>query len=290
MKKTFVLLAFLLFTLFVQGFEAVHAQTFSISGTISLPNGTLAPAGGSRFTISTDPLESFEVGGGMLESSITVTIAQNTQATSYSLTLKDDPIGSPQGASPKRLRFSCDSGCDSLGISSQGYWSESNGVVGAFDATVYFATQNFLVDIVLSGADTFSGVVKFPEGLLASGEEEIQVLLRASSFSNPAIFSQVITPDPGQSEWPFFITAPQLVGVGGWSLELSCRTCNERIVTSLHYPTQRSGDPMTLESNRGFFFVKFVSSTNMLMTFIEIPEQPTTTNVPAAIPLLLLGD
>jgi len=151
-------------------------------------------------------------------------------------------------------------------------------------------TQNFLVDIVLSGADTFSGVVKFPEGLLASGEEEIQVLLRASSFSNPAIFSQVITPDPGQSEWPFFITAPQLVGVGGWSLELSCRTCNERIVTSLHYPTQRSGDPMTLESNRGFFFVKFVSSTNMLMTFIEIPEQPTTTNVPAAIPLLLLGD
>lgn len=272
-----------------------QAQTFSISGNLSLPSGIVAPSGGAKFTLSTDPLESFDVGGGTLESSITVTIAQNTGVASYTLTLKDDPAPAggqpPSDPRPKKLRFVCDSGCDSLGVMAQGYWNETDGVVGIDDATEYTATQNFFVDIGLSPADVFSGVIKFPEGFTATGDETIEVLARASSFSDQTTFSQIITTKRNQTEWPFYIGVPRLAGIGGWTMEMTCSSCDEDLSSAIHYPTKRTGDPMTLESNKDFFFIKFVSSPNMTMTFISA-RRPTSnaSAIIGSIQLLLLDD
>lgn len=268
--------------------QVVQAQTFSISGSISLPDGTVAPAGGTVFTISTDPLESFEVGGGFLESSITVSIVEGQQGTSYSLTMRDD---GPQGGTLKKLRFNCDSGCDDLGALTQGYWSEINGVVGEANATQYAATQNHVANIELLNADVFSGTVEFPDGFSADGNEGIIVVARASSFSNPVTFSQTVTTNPGESSWPFFIAVPQLTGVGGWSIEVTCGSCDEDISSATHFPTTATGDPMTLAANEDFFFIAFTSFTDMRMTLISIaePDEPTV-NVMGAIQLLLLED
>jgi len=241
-----------LFLVLLVVMSQAKAQTFSILGTLSLPEGMVAPVGGLTFTIQTDPLESFEVGGGNLESSITVVISQGMTDVGYVITLRDD---SSQSSAVKRLQFNCDSGCDSLGISQQGYWSDTEGVVGFDGATQYTATQNFPVDILLERADTFSGVVSFPEGLSAVGGEVVRVILRSSSFSNPVFFQQDIELQAGELQWPFVVSVPQANGVGGWNMELSCLRCDDSIVSDIHFPTTREGDPMTLEATQGFFFV-----------------------------------
>lgn len=283
-----VLTTSLLFLLCVSIAQLAQAQTFSISGDISLPDGTVAPAGGTVFTISTDPLESFAVGGGFLESAITVTIAGSQQITSYSLTMRDDD---PQGGMLKKLRFNCDSGCDDLGALTQGYWSEINGVVGEANATQYAATQNHVANIELLNADVFSGSVQLPDDFVANGNEGIIVVARASSFSNPVTFSQTITTTADETSWPFFIAVPQLTGVGGWSIEVTCGSCDEDISSATHYPTTATGDPMTIEPTEDFFFIAFKSFTDMQMTLISIaePEEPTV-NVMGAIQVLLLDD
>lgn len=256
----------------------VSAQTFSISGDIRLPAGIVAPSGGAEFKISTDPLESFDVGGGTLESSVTVVIPAVFSRTSYSLTMKDAPPpaqGQPASdPNPKKLMFECVSGCDNLGAVTSGYWSTTAGVVDAADASEFPATENAFVDIELPRGDVFSGSVKLPEGFVATGGEQITVLIRGNLFTNPPIFSQLIEPEEGESEWPFRIVVPDLQGVGGWFVELTCEMCDEDIPGEAHLPTTVAGDPMTLDSAQDFFFIKFRTYSGMLMTFISTREEP----------------
>jgi len=254
-----------------------NAQTYSISGTFSLPGGIVAPSGGAEFKISTDPLETFEVGGGSLESSATVIIPAFFNGGSYSLTLRDAPEPAetqpPTDPNPKKLMFECVSGCDSLGAITSGYWSITAGVVDADQATEFPATQNATVNILLPRGDVFSGVVKLPEGFLATGDEQITVTIKGNSFSNPPTFSQLIETEEDENEWPFRFVAPRNL-VGGWFMELSCVSCDENIPVEAHLPTTALGDPMTLDGAQDFFFIRFRTYSNMVMTFISTKEEP----------------
>ncbi len=284
-----LLLAALLFVTF-----NATAQTYSISGTFSLPAGVVAPSGGAEFKVSTDPLESFDVGGGTLESSTTVIIPAVQNASSYILTMKDAPPPAEGEAqvdpNPKKLMFECVSGCDALGVITSGYWSATSGVVDADQATEFPAIQNATANILLPRGDVFSGIVKLPESFVATGDEQITVLLKGSTFNNPPIFSQLIEPEEGDSEWPFRVVVPQLNAVGGWFIELSCVSCNEDIPVETHLPTTVTGDPMTLDSSQDFFFIKFRTYSNMVMTFISTREEEPSNNaasIVGAISLLL---
>ena len=269
----------------------VFAQSFSISGTFSLPSGSAAPSGGASYTISTDPLESIPVGGGALQSSTTIIVQAGSRVANYSVTLRDQPPGAPT----KKLRFKCNTGCSSLGLVTEAYWSLSNGAVGENQASDFAPTQNYAVNIETPQADVFSGIVRFPDGVTATGGETITVLIRASSFSNAATFSQNLSAQAGQTFLPFYIGVPILSGIGGWNVELSCNGCGDEIEPGVLFPTTRNGDPMTQQSNQKFFFLVSRDNLNMSLTFFgepapPEPEAPDVAGVVGSISLLLLDD
>jgi len=265
MSRLILCIAFVL-----AGFE-VSAQTYSISGTFKLPAGVVAPSGGTEFKLSTDPLESFAVGGGTLETSASVVIAPFGNMSSYSLPLRD-ASSSSFDPNPKKIRFSCVSGCDGLGVVISGYWSTTVGVVDVSGATEFPAIENATVNIELPKGDVFSGVIKLPDEFIANGDETIVITAKAASFGNAPEFSESVQVESGDTEWPFLISVPQLVGVGSWFIRLTCADCDENIPAQIHYPTTVAGDPLSLSPSERFFFIKSRNYNDMTLTFISTKE------------------
>ena len=239
----------------------------TISGTISLPTGVSAGASGVTFEVQTFPLRISFVNGSFVISSDTVTIPAGSSSASYNLQIEDD------STLDERVEFECTAGCASLGITTGGFWSETEGVVNLFDATDYSSLSNHVVNIVTEVADVFSGKIKFPEGFTAIGGITEQLVLRVSSNDFLSLgFANYIFPEAGENEWNFSVGVPKDQTPSAWTITLSCNTCDAGITVGDHFTTTISGDPLSLDESNAFSYQKDNNYSNMSLTLI--PTQP----------------
>lgn len=267
-----------------------YAQTNTFSGRLSLPPGLLAGVGGATFEISAVPIDMFTENDVEFMSTTTVTIPRGFTGVTYSLTLADIPA--PAAGDPpvevefRRVAIHCLSGCENLGVITLGYWNSARGIVSFDNASEFDPQTSQIIDIDLERADIFEGVVNLPDGFVATGDEQIRVIVRGSSFfTDASAFSIDLPIVEGQSSWPFLLGVPSDETGGGWNVEMRCVDCEDDIETRVHFPTRATGDPMTLLNSQSFFFQRFNDFRNMQMTFISNRAPDTA---PVAIPGILL--
>lgn len=277
-----VALAFMLFFLP----SILWAQTNQISGSFRLPSGVNATGTGAVFEISTDPLDQFTLNSRVAFSSTAVTVLPGNNSANYSLRLDNSP-----NQVSKKIKFECVSGCQSLDITSVGWWSASRGVVGRADASDYLANANLSIDLTMEGADTFAGTIVLPEGFTSTGNEEYTVEVRESSFAVTALFTQTVAPAANATSVPFRIGVPAQETGGGWNLNIRCQACEADLEDGPYYPRSASGNPVSLAAAGQFFFLKNNDFTNMQFDLISLRKpEVSPAAVVGAISLLLLAD
>ncbi|GHA15826.1 hypothetical protein GCM10008090_26800 [Arenicella chitinivorans] len=272
-----------------------HAQTHTLSGNFSLPNGVSSTQSDVIFRIYTltSTGEAGEFGTGP---ATVATISQGSRSTFYSLNLQNSTStvpGQPANYAPFKLGFECLQGCNvDLQTTTQGFWKPAAGVVDSTRAEVFPANSSDLaINITLGNADFFTGSVLFPGGLVAQGGEAITLTITGSSFNNPPVFERQFTAATGQTAWPFMLGLPRINGIGGWNIKLRCSACDQQILPGAQYPTTAAGDPMTLDIALQRFFVKFQNATDLSMTFLAAdPASAPAETMLGALFLLLEED
>lgn len=269
----------------------VNAQTHTLSGNFSLPNGV--PNAQSNLIFRVYTLTNTSGSGEFSTGPATIaTISQGSRSTFYSLNLQNSTStvpGQSGNYAPFKLGFECLQGCNlAQQTTTQGFWKSTAGVVDLTRAEVFPANSSDLsVNITLGNADFFTGNIRFPEGFTAQGGETITLAITGSSFTNPPVFERQFNAGSGQSVWSFMLGLPRISGVGGWNLSVSCGACDEEILSAIQYPTTATGDPMTLDVSLQRFFVKFQNATDLNLTLLA-EEQVNAPSNPVLGALFLL--
>ncbi len=270
------------------------AQTNQISGTLRMPPGVVPVSSPAVFRIQTLPLESLRLPNGQqVQTSVVVTIPRFGNSTNYSLPLKDISVAIPAAQRLRKIQFECLSGCANIAMTSVGFWSNTQGVVSEANASQYDSAFAQQVSLQLERGDLFAGIIEFPEGIEASGDETFSVQLRGSQFSNPATFTQRVATTAGQRRWAFFVGVPPDETGGSWSIRLDCESCDDAVFPDPLFASSRAGAPLVAEAAQRFLFLKGRNYTNLRLSIPEIPEPPdlpersNASAVPAIITLLL---
>jgi hypothetical protein len=240
----------------------------SFGGDISLPEGTLAGIGGVTITLQANMID-FEIIDGvftLFPSLVDVTIPEGMNRTSYFLELNSNTK-----SETKSLSFRCKSGCDDLDITTDGNWSESVGVGGLFSKTNYPSRNQNVVNILLEEADTFTGTVSLPTGVVASGEEAITVNVRETTGFLKTSFFLSILPRAGEVSWPFKIGVPTDSSTPNWNVSIRCLACDSSIPLDTQYAGQVNGGNMTLNSIESHPFPADVDQVGIDMRFLQTP-------------------
>lgn len=275
--------------------QAANAQSNRVSGQFNFPPGFTANQGEVKFKVSTDPLSTITVDDVEQETSAIVTIERFARFSTYSIVLKDGPpsTGPLPSFEDFQLNFECISGCaNNFFLTTVGYWDSALGVVDKNQAEVFLGNTEepgLTVNIELDRADVFSGAVRMPEGVPATGDEQIELLLVGSALGDKPEFRQTISTVKDQTEFEFRIGVPRLTNIGGWNIELRCTQCGSNIVSDTLYPTTASGDPISLVQSDGFLYRKFNSFSNIGFTLIGKKEE-VVPQIMGSISLLLLND
>jgi len=166
----------------------LDAEPGSFSGTISLPPGVNAGAGGVIYNIGV--LEFVFIDGIFSRPIDAVIIPEGQNSADYQFDLL-----SADGNHV--LNFECTSGCEGLDVTTDGFWSESLGVVGSFifGATRFSAAVDNEVDIVMESADTFSGTVSLPSGITGNDFTAVVVRVRDTGFLQFDSYSTIVQID-----------------------------------------------------------------------------------------------
>ena len=267
--------------LFIGFLTVSTANANTISGTVSLPSGMVAPAGGLDISVRGFPIGDFFLG------SDRVTIAAGQSNANYFLEFLDNE--------DRRIEFNCDD-CASIDVSSNGFWDNTAGIVGFFGATQFSGSQNHIVNILLESADTFRGTVSLPAGLRAQGDEFISVSINDTGFLSLNSFSDGEFLSEGQTSFGFAIGAPTNATNSGWDIRFSCSGCEERIEAEFHYATSLSGSNAALDSDLAFTFANNRDHSGIRLTLIDnqAPEDEEPADEDGAsqilVPLFLLLD
>ena len=222
----------------------------SFSGSIALPSGVVAGAGGVTLRIQTFPLEFRIVGFEIFVSSTEVTIPQGSNSVNYRIDLQEDPTFETKG-----LEFRCLSGCESLDVTTAGLWSEVVGVTNFFNDTDYSHYADNDVDILLEPADSFSGTVQLPNALTFLGTEFIVIRVSEVNVLFGNSFTTFLSPGVGETSWPFNIGAPSDSTAPNWSIEISCFGCDGAISTASQFATTVNGNPLSTNPVNKHLFV-----------------------------------
>lgn len=264
-----------LISLFVAGsFSIASAFANTISGTISLPSGVTAPSGGVILTVRSLRFDSFGFGRDR------VTIPSGSSSTNYSLVFSDDV--------ERQVVFNCDDGCGSLDITTSGGWSNTSGVGGDFSAQVFNAGQNHVVNIQLETADTFTGSVSLPEGLVAKGNEFLLASISSNNRFSFESYSEGEILTAGQTSFDFKIGVPSNATSSSWQVRFVCLDCETRVESKTHYATTIIGAPPALDSDSSFPFLKNTDYANLNLTLID--NKPINMKQVILSPILLLLD
>lgn len=246
-----------------------------ISGTISLPSGIVAPADGVSFTV-----ESF---GFDPEGAVSVFIPSGQDSVSYTLEFSIDDY--------QFVNFECNSGCDTLDITTTGGWDNTRGVVGWYDGQRFAGTQDHVVDILLELADSFTGTVEFPDGAVANDIFYfIVAITSADSFSSDSRYTAIELLSPGQqSSFNFKIGVPTDETSTAWRVSFGCiLECASVTQTGQHYATSAFGGDSSIDPSVAFEFPKGQDYSDLRLNLID--TSPIPIDFTLAPILMLLED
>jgi len=280
--ERFILIAFLTCC-----FSNVYAGT--ISGTVSLPSGKVAGAGGVLMSISSARFFSLDS-----DATTFVTIQQGASSANYSVTIpEDDEFGV--------IKFECFTGCLDLKVSNKGVWGGSRGVVGESNflgVVTYAESQNHQVNFSLSNAISFKGSLFLPEGYEATGSEFIFVTARSVlneedifSFENDNSFDQSTFLEEGLSSIDFEFNAPTTATPTGlWTVSFQCFGCLEPVPDAVHFVSNANGGLGSLSDAQAFEFDNQDHSFDIL--FQGVINKPNIESNAGFLPsiLMLLSD
>ena len=237
-------------------------------GKLSLGDGVVAPAGGVEITIRTFPIDFLLSNFVFRRSSIEVEVPAGESEVCYSL---DFLKGGADDT--KQLEFNCNRGCDDLDLVTRGFWNASTGNAGGFIfGTSYPVLQETPVDITLKSADTFKGEIRFPDGFVANGNEQFSIRVEAE-FDGLAFFPESYTsfyyPDAGATSIPFTIGVPnELDSLRGWTVSLSCLSCDDGLVSTNTFVTSALGGPLSTEASSAFEFDSMQDNFGIVLTVL----------------------
>jgi hypothetical protein len=264
--------------------SVAHAQSNQFSGSFSLPNGIVAPPGGVRFEIRTDPIDEFTFNSRVAYSSTEVALVAGQNSSNYAIRLDN----SPQVVN-KSIRFECLSGCANIDVTNMGWWSSSAGVVGQADATTFVANSNRTIDLQMETADTFSGTIVLPEDFTTTGAEQFVIEVVESSFAVTARFTQTIKPLANLQQVSFNLGVPSSETGGGWNMSVRCINCVSDLEAGPYFAKTATGAPVSLSSVGQFFFLKNADYQNINFDLISLRKPDINpAAVIGALSLLLL--
>ncbi|MBX2835442.1 MAG: thrombospondin type 3 repeat-containing protein [Gammaproteobacteria bacterium] len=206
----------------VSGINFPLLESTQIAGTVSLPSGLVAPAGGTMVRIvavdeadQTPPITSFQQ---------ELMIPEGNSSVVYLL----DTV--PDANARWRVIYSCLSGC--AGVLDSGFYN-SSGTVPDFSSRTLLNNPDDpnsptipfpAIDLVMIEADTISGVLSLFENQTApSPGIEFRITVDSGDFT-PAFF-EFITVQPDANSQGYEIKVPSGAdGGNGWRVQHSCST------------------------------------------------------------------
>lgn len=141
---------------------------------------------------------------------------------------------------------------------------------------VLFILFSPLASAQSSEFDFYDGVVRLPEGFVATGEEQITITAQSLEFF-PTSFEFFVVIQVGQNEGAFSFLLNRDDTPAFWQLSLRCENCGEGISVDTHFPTTEFGDPISLNSAEQFNFQVDQGERfrNLQLTFISTGPPPT---------------
>ena len=141
-----------------------------------------------------------------------------------------------------------------------------------------------LASAQFSDFDFYDGVVRLPEGFVATGEEQITITAQSLEFF-PTSFEFFVVIQVGQNEGAFSFLLNRDDTPAFWLLSLRCENCDEGISVDTHFPTTEFGDPISLNASEQFNFQVDQGERfrNLQLTFISTGP-PSTEEEPDAEP------
>lgn len=256
----------------------LSANANTISGAVSLPPGVVAPSGGLDITVGSIPFDDFGFGRDR------VRISAGQSSASYVLQFSDN--------SDRDITFDCED-CANLDVTSDGGWSNTQGVVGTFSGQTFSGALDHVVNIRLERADTFKGTVSLPSGVIATGGEFLFVSIRSTDPFSFDSFGDGELLSAGQTSFEFAIGAPSDSRRSGWDIRFVCLSCAPRVEPSGHFATTVAGGIPSLDSDSAFQFSSGLDFNGIDLTFIDnqaIPDESEEGEIIIAPILLLLDD
>lgn len=239
-----------------------------VLGTLSLPNGVVAPAGGVEVEIKTFPI-AFDFSGPSFEtSSDTVTIPAGASEVDYEFPF----LVSGDGVT-RELEYECLKGCAEIDVTTGGFWSNTTGTTDFFGASSYDVNTSVNVPVTLEPADSYAGVIDFPGTEVASGEEQIVISVEqaTSGFEFPVVFSFYYYPEAGDPMIPFEIGVPTDSSTLGWDIRITCNSCSEAWEDESQYISRPAGYELTRSAAASY---RFQTNTDYNNIFVELLLEP----------------
>lgn len=152
----------------------------------------------------------------------------------------------------------------------------------------------FALPIVSSAQfiNIYEGVVRFPNGFFATGNEQIIITARGSQFSNPTIEEFPVVVPEGADQGAFAFTLDSSQTGGFWSLSVRCEQCASAIPAEPHFPTTATGDPLILDPSSQFFYIAGTDFRALSLSFIATrpPSNPEAARLVPLVDLILNDD
>jgi len=180
-------------------------------------------------------------------------------------------------------------GCFDLGVTTDGAWSDTDGVVANFHGTDFSRTTDHLVNIRLETASRFSGQIRLPEGFAARGDEFVFVRISSNdrfAFSS-FLVGEILTNSDTSSA--FEIGVPSDETSQSWNVEFGCLSCDDDILGDDVFASTITGNPAVTDENLAFAFPRSGNVSGLTLTLISLapPEPKPVTIAPI---LFLLND
>ncbi|MCP5149224.1 MAG: thrombospondin type 3 repeat-containing protein [Chromatiales bacterium] len=244
----------------VSAFLVLDADT--VSGTLTLPGGGLAPAGGVVLRVEMDDTAGTESG------SSEVTIAAGTSQIAYRI---DAP---PSASAMWRVSYVCLAGCDGL---HDGFYA-TGGTSGGFTGATLLAgaTNHGGIDIGILAATTISGTVSLPAGQIAPAGG-LAVEIRGFDDAHGAtggVFAGHIP--AGESSFDYTLAVSSDAGAA-WRIEYRCATDCDGYVPSGYYAGATTA-PLALNALR---FAAPTDQTGIDLTVLEASSIAGRLRLPA---------
>ena len=221
---------------------------YTVSGTVSLPSGDIAPKGGIGIDFN---VEIYDENNDYSESGSydSVHIPENQSSASFTLLIPDEPnikwtlqIDCSYWEWDETLgEFVQNGKCD--GYVPNLWYSTSGMTMFDTDKTIFQGGQNYPnVNLVLPRGTSISGSISFPQGKVApNGGLEIWIdAIEPDNFNNGFLDERVIIPE-GESSVPYTITVIDDTQakfiIGYW-----CESCEEYQQHAYYSPTATTTD------------------------------------------------